>query len=68
MKDEPCGLEVGMGREEKEAHVNDYHDIEMDFDVEIERMNLDDASNEEDVRFYILLVYYDFLSEILFDI
>ena len=68
MEDQLCGLEVGMGREVKEAHVNDNHDIEMDFAVEIERMNLYDASNEEDIQFYILLVCYDILFEILVDI
>ena len=68
MEDELCGLQVGMGREVKEAHVNDNHDIEMDFDVEIERVNLDEALNEENIVFDIFLVSNDAFFETHFDI
>ena len=68
MNDELCGLEVGLGMEVKEADVNDNHDIEMDFEVEMEKENLDDALMEENIVFDILLVSYDSLFETLFDI
>ena len=61
-------MEVGKGRKVKEAHVNDDHNIEMDFDVETESMNIDDAPNEENIVFDILSVSYDSLFETLFAI